>query len=147
AKRSRDNLIEDLLNATLVYVAGDAEPVGGMLLETKVHEAARSCLDRLYPKFHEADHPDWHRVIERSRKGDGDALEAAGPKGDPDEPPVCSAVLGYVGSGKKGTDVRKRFANPPYGWPQDAIDAALVVLHRAGMVQARLGGEPVTKGK
>jgi hypothetical protein len=147
AKRSRDNLIEDLLNATLVYVAGDAEPVGGMLLETKVHEAARSCLDRLYPKFHEADHPDWHRVIERSRKGDGDALEVAGHKGDPDKHPVCAAVLSFVGSGKKGTEVRKRFAGPPYGWPQDAIDAALVVLHRAGMIQARLGGEPVAKGK
>jgi hypothetical protein len=147
ARKSRDDLIEDLLNATQVYVAGDADPVGGMLLETKVHEAARSCLDRLYPRFHESDHPDWHRVIDRSRKGDGDALEAVGHKGDPDKHPVCSAVLGYVGSGKKGTDVRKRFANPPYGWPQDAIDSALVVLHGAGMIQARLSGELVTKGK
>jgi hypothetical protein len=147
AKKGRDNLIEDLLNATLVYVAGDAEPVGGMLLETKVHEAARSCLDRLYPKFHEADHPDWHRVIERSRKGDGDALAAVGHKGDPDKHPVCSTVLAFVGSGKKGTEIRKRFANPPYGWPQDAIDAVLMVLHASGMLQARLNGEPVAKGK
>jgi hypothetical protein len=146
-KKNRDNLIEDLLNATQVYVAGDAESVGGMLLETKVHEAARSCLDRLYPRFHEADHPDWHRVIDRSRKGDGDALEAVGHKGDPDKHPVCSAILNYVGSGKKGTEVRKRFAIPPYGYPQDATDAALVVLHRAGMLQARLGGELVAKGK
>ncbi len=35
ARRNRDNLIEDLLNSTQVYIAGDAEPVGGMLLETK----------------------------------------------------------------------------------------------------------------
>ena len=68
ARRSRDNLIEDLLNSTQVYIAGDAEPVGGMLLETKVHEAARACLDRLYPRFHEADHPDWHKVIERAQR-------------------------------------------------------------------------------
>ena len=147
ARKSRDNLIEDLLNSTQVYVAGDAEQVGGMLLETKVHEAARACLDRLYPKFHEADHPDWHKVIERARKGDGDALEVVGHKGDPDQHPVCAAVLSFVGSGKEGTKVRKQFANPPYGWPQDAVDAALIVLHGAGMLQARHSNEPVAKGK
>jgi len=147
ARKSRDNLVEDLLNSTLVYVAGDAEPVGGMLLETKVHEAAKACLDRLYPKFDEADHPEWHKVIERARKGDSDALEVVGHKGDPDQHPVCSAVLSFVGSGKEGTKVRKQFANPPYGWPQDAIDAALIVLHGAGMLQARHNNELVAQRK
>jgi hypothetical protein len=147
AEKTRNTMIDDLLNATQVYVAGDGEPVGGMLLETKVHEAARSCLDRLYPRFHEADHTDWHRVIDRTRKGDGDALDVLGHKGDPDKHPVCAAVLSYVGSGRKGTEVRKQFASPPCGWPQDAIDAALMVLHASGMLQARLNNEPVAKGK
>lgn len=147
AKRVRDNLIEELLNAAQVYLAGDAEPVAGMLLETKVHAAAGSCLDRLYPRFHEADHPDWHRVIDRAKKGDGDALEVVGHKGDPDKHPVCAAILGFVGSGKEGTKVRKQFAGPPFGWGQDAIDAALMVLSGAGMLQARSGGEVVAKGK
>ncbi len=147
AKKTRDDLIEDLLNSSQVYVAGEAEPVGGMLLETKVHEAARACLDRLYPRFHDADHTEWHRVIERARKGDSDALEVVGHKADPDQHPVCSAVLSFVGSGKEGTKVRKQFANPPYGWPQDAIDAALIVLHRAGLLQARHSNEPVAQGK
>ena len=61
--------------------------------------------------------------------------------------PVCKAILDYVGSGKKGTDIRKHFGNPPYGWPQDAIDAALIVLHTGGQVQARSGGEMIVKGK
>jgi len=147
AKKTRDNLIEELLNASQVYVAGDAEPVGGMLLETKVHAAAVACLDRLYPRFHEADHTDWHRVIDRARKGDGDAMEVVGHKGDPDKHPVCAAILGFVGSGKEGTKVRKQFVGPPCGWPQDAIDAALMVLSGAGMLQARSGGEMVPKGK
>jgi hypothetical protein len=147
ARKNRDSLIEDLLNSALVYIAGDAEPVGGMLLETKVHEAAKACLDRLYPKFDEADHPEWHKVIERARKGDSDALEVVGHKGDPDQHPVCSAVLSFVGSGKEGTKVRKQFANPPYGWPQDAIDAALIVLHGAGMLQARHNNELVAQRK
>jgi hypothetical protein len=63
----------------------------------------------------------------------------------PEQPAVW--VSGFYGSGKEGTKVRKQFAGPPYGWPQDAIDAALIVLHTAGMLQARLGGEPVAKGK
>jgi hypothetical protein len=147
SKKKRDNLIEDLLNAARVYIAGDAEPVGGMLLETKVHSAAGACLDRLYPRFHEADHPDWHRVIDRAKKGDGDALEVVGHKGDPDKHLVCAAILGFVGNGKEGTKIRKQFANSPYGWPQDAIDAALMVLSGAGMLQARSGGEIVAKGK
>ena len=147
AKRNRDNLIEELLNASQVYVAGDAEPVGGMLLETKVHAAAVACLDRLYPRFHEADHTDWHKVIDRAKKGDGDALEVVGYKGDPDQHPVCAAILEFVGSGKEGTKVRKQFAGPKFGWPQDAIDAAMMVLHRADKLQARFGGETVAKGK
>lgn len=147
AKTNRDNLIEEVLNATQVYVAGDAEPIGGMLLETKVHEAARACLDRLYPRFHEADHTDWHRVIDRAKKGDGDALEAIGYKGDADKHPVCAAILDFVGSGKEGTKIRKQFVSPPYGWPQDAIDAALMVLSGAGMLQARASGVTIAKGK
>jgi hypothetical protein len=55
--------------------------------------------------------------------------------------------MDYVGSGKKGTDVRKQFGGRKYGWPQDAIDAALIVLLQADGVQARAGSEPVLKGK
>ena len=101
----------------------------------------------MFPQFHQADTPDWHKVIERGKKGDGDALAAVGHKGDPDTHPVCKAVRDFVGSGKKGTDIRKQFAAPPYGWPQDAIDAALFVLFNAGTLQARSGTEVLPKGK
>jgi hypothetical protein len=146
AERTRDNLINDILNDTAIYIAG-GDPVNGLLLETKVQDAARACLDRLYPQFHLADSPDWHKVIERARKGDGDALAAVGHKGDPTSHAVCKAVIDYVGSGKKGTDVRKHFDVPPWGWPQDAIDAALVLLSSIGVLQARSGAEPIAKGK
>ena len=146
AHQKRDGLINDILNETAVYLAG-GDLVNGLLLEAKVQDAAKSCLDRLFPQFHQADSPDWHKVIERARKGDGDALAAVGHKGDPDAHPVCKAVLEFVGSGKKGTDVRKNFGNPQYGWPQDAIDAALIVLFNAGLLQARTGGEAIPKGK
>ncbi len=146
ARRNRDNLIADALNETAVYVAG-GDSVSGALLEQKVQEAARACLDRLYPLFHQVDSPDWPKVLQRAQKGDGDALSAVGHKAGPETHPVCKAIMDFVGSGKKGTDVRKQFGGPKYGWPQDAIDAALVVLHHAGAVQARAGAEPIVKGK
>ena len=146
AQRTRDSIIIDILNETAIYLAG-GEAVNGLMLETKVQDAAKSCLDRLYPQFHLADSPDWHKVFERAKKGDGDALTAVGHKGDPTNHAVCKAVIDYVGSGKKGTDVRKHFAGPPWGWPQDAIDAALVLLSSIGVTQARSGTEPIAKGK
>ncbi len=86
-------------------------------------------------------------MIERGKKGDGDALTAIGHKGDPDTHPVCKAVRDFVGSGKRGTDIRKKFTAPPYGWPQDAIDAVLFVLFNVGTLQARSGTEVLPKGK
>ncbi|MBA4188926.1 MAG: BREX system P-loop protein BrxC [Planctomycetaceae bacterium] len=145
ALRTRDGLINDILNETAVYMAG-GDPVAGVLLEAKVLDGVRTCLDRLYSQFHQADSADWHKVIERSRKGDGDALAAVSHKGDPESHPVSKAVLAFVGSGKKGTDIRKQFGGPPYGWPQDAVDAALIVLTAAGSLQARTATGPVGKG-
>ena len=130
AKTTRDDLIEELLNSTQIYIAADVDPVGGMLLETKVQDAAKACLDRLYKEFPKADHPDWHKVIERSRKGDGDALEAVGHKDDPDKHPVCASILAYVGSGKNRS-LSPQAVRQPIGWPQDAIDAALIRLDGA----------------
>jgi len=112
-----------------------------------VQEAAKACLDRLFPQFHQADSPDWHKVIDRARRGDGDPLTVVGHTGDPEAHPVCNALLNYVGSGKKGTEIRKHFSGSTYGWPQDAIDAALIVLCNAGLLQARSGPAPVAKGK
>jgi hypothetical protein len=146
ARRTRDTITNETLNTTAVYIAG-GDLVNGILLEAKVQDAAKSCLDRLFPLFHQADSPDWPKVIERSKKGDGDALSAVGHKGDPTSHAVCKALIAYVGSGKKGTDVRKQFAGPPWGWPKDAIDAALILLSSIGVFQARSGTEPIAKGK
>lgn len=146
AQRARDTIINEILDESIVYIAG-GDPVYGMLLESKVQDASRACLDRLYPLFHLADSADWHKVIDRSRNGDGDALAAVGHKGDPEAHAVCKAILEFVGSGKKGNEIRKHFGAPPYGWPQDAIDAALMVLFGGGQLRAVAGHEPITKGK
>ncbi len=146
AQRTRDDLINEILNDAAIYIAG-GDLVPGMLLEKKVEDAAKACLDRLFPQFNLADSPEWHKVIERAKKGDGDALSAVGHKGDPDAQPVCSAILSFVGSGKKGNEVRKQFQGTSYGWPIDAIDGGLMALLNAGVIQARNGSEPITVKK
>jgi len=146
SQRARDKLITDVLDEMQVHLAG-GDSIGGTLLTQKIQDAATLCLDRLYPLFHQADSADWHKVIDRARKGDGDALAAIGHKGEPKDHPVCKAILDYVGSGKKGSDIRKQFGGTKYGWPQDAIDTALTVLFNAGTIHARIGAEPVAKGK
>jgi hypothetical protein len=146
AQQTRDNIVNEILNETAIYIAG-GDQVNGLILENKVQDAAKSCLDRLFPQFHLADSPDWHKVFERAKKGDGDALAAVGHKGDPASHAVCKAVIDYAGSGQRGTDIRKQFAGPPWGWPQDAIDAALVLLSSIGVMQARSGTELIARGK
>jgi hypothetical protein len=145
-QQKRDGIIHDILNNAAIYIAG-GDPLGGSLLTEKVREAALACIDRLYPQFYIADSPHWHKVIERSKKGDGDALAAVGHSGDPEAHPVCSAILNYVGSGKKGSEIRQHFADPPYGWPRDAVDATLFVLCNGGLLQAKSGSAALSKGK
>ena len=89
----------------------------------------RGRLDRrLYPQFDVADHPKWGKVIDRARKGDGAALEAVGHTEEVDKHPVPSAILKFVGVGKKGAEIRKNFDDSPYGWPRDAIDGGTLRL-------------------
>jgi hypothetical protein len=146
ALQERDRILTDVLNRTRVFTAGGDE-VPGALLDQKVHAAATACLVRLYPKFDPADSADWHKVFEQAKKGDPDALAKVSHKGEAKAHPVCKAVLDHVGSGKKGTAVRKFFGDPPYGWPQDAVDAALVVLTQAGLVQAKNNNDPLAAAK
>ena len=148
AEQTLQRVLDEILDAALVYVAG-GDLVEASTLADKIQEAAGRCLLRLFPLFPQADKPakDWEKVGKQAREGHGDALSAVGFTGPPEDHPVCKAVLSYVGSGKKGTEVRKQFGGPTYGWPQDAIDAALTLLHLTGALQARSGNEPIAKKK
>lgn len=58
--------------------------------------------------------------------------------------PVAREVLAALGDAASGGDARRRFMAPPFGWPKDAIDAALVALCRGGTLRATLNGQPAT---
>jgi hypothetical protein len=57
---------------------------------------------------------------------------------------VCKEILQFLpGSWTKGAEVRRHFAEAPFGWPQDAVDGSLVALVGAGALGARQNGEDV----
>ena len=100
-----------------------------------VLKASDNALKRLYPQFHTADHDGWSKVYEKAKKGAPDALKAVYYNGEPARNPVCKAILGFIGSGKKGVDLRARFESSPYGWSRDAVDGGLQVLLVAGLIR------------
>jgi len=132
----RDELIGGIVGGAKVFKGGGAElyPVD---FSEKVREAARDALERMFPRFKDADHKGWPAVITRAKSGDDSPLHVVDWTGAVEQHPVCKEVLREVGSGKSGSNVRKALVASPYGWPQDAIDGALVALHASGHLQAR----------
>src|SRR5262249_22197747 len=63
--------------------------------------------------------------------------------GDAATHPVCSAVLAAVGAGRRGGEIIKQFEASPYGWPVEAVCAALVLLSSSGYLRASHAGAPV----
>ena len=139
AEQSLHTLVAKVIDGAKVFQGGGSERPEATMLD-KVREAAVASLSRLFYQFGDADDPRWQKVIERARKGAEHPLEALDYSGKTEEHPVCSAVLSYVGSGKKGKEARSHFSDPPYGWPRDAIDAALISLFGAGHLRATTNG-------
>ena len=132
-------LVAQIIDGAKVLQGGGNERLEASLPE-KVKAAAEASLVRLFPEFHKADDDRWAQVIERARRGDEHPLEAVEFSGKTDEHPVGAAVLLFVGSGKKGRAVRAHFSAPPYGWPRDAVDAALISLFGTGHLRATANG-------
>ena len=132
---------QEILKGARVFLAGGSEYVRNTLVES-VLDGARDALDRLYPSFEAADFR-WETALKRARSGDGSALAAIGYHGAVEQHAVCDALLKYIGAGKKGNKVRKEFSGGSYGWPQDAIDTALILLTHTEHLQARFQGKAV----
>ena len=142
AANSQRDLVAAIVGDAKVYQGGGSERLGATL-QDKIREAADASLDRLFHDFRDADDDRWSKVIERARKGDEHPLEVLDYDGKTEDHRVCSAVLSFIGSGKKGKEIRDHFSAPPYGWPRDAIDAALISLFGAGHLRATTNGTPL----
>ena len=138
ARKQEQYLLQEIFDGVRVFKAGGDEITSADDLTDKVEHAARASLVRLFGEFDAADHIAWGKVYDRARKDGGEsALELVNHTGDVDKHPVCSAILKYIGPGKKGAEIREQFKAAPFGWPQDAIDGGLFTLLAAGLIKAQ----------
>ncbi len=146
ARNSLRALVGEVIAGAKAFHGGGTELLQASLTE-KIRAGATASLDRLFPSFRQADDTHWRTVIERARKGAGNPLEAVGHMGKTEDHAVCSAVLSFIGSGRKGREVRTHFGAPPFGWPRDAVDAALICLFESDHLRATMNGTAVARGQ
>jgi len=141
------SLFSDVVAHARVFQGGGSE-VTTSALRPAVEIAANRSLIRMFPKFGAADDPNWAKVVVKARDGAPDALEAIGHHGEPITHPVCKEVLAAVSAGgTKGADLHKRFAAPPYGWPKDSVNGAILTLLAAGNIRATQDGKDLAGPK
>lgn len=134
ADRAVREIVDAAARQAEVVLAGGSVQ-SGTYLKDRLYAAAQNALIRLYPRFDTADDPGWERVVKAAQAGQTDALKAVGHNGPPDTNPVCQEIRARLGAGRKGKELRDEFEDAPYGWPQDAIDGALLVMAHAGLVR------------
>jgi len=148
AVQQRDSLVRDIVGAAKVYQGGASELLDSTLDE-KLKAGAEESLKRLFPRFKEADFAAsaWEAALKRARDGADNPLSPLKHEGAIEQHPVCQQVLTTVGSGKTGTQVRRELEASPFGWPRDAVDTALIALHRSQHLNATLNGVPIVAGQ
>lgn len=148
AEKERDEIVRELMEAAHVYLGGGSEVFGESLRE-KLDAAAGAAAARMYPRFGEADartHA-WEAALKRAKEGSDQPLVPVGWSGATEDHAVVREVLMRIGAGARGSELRKLLEGPPYGWPRDAIDTALIALHRAGTLRATLNGQLLAAGQ
>jgi hypothetical protein len=148
ATARREQVVARIVQAVKVFQGGGNERLE-LMLEDKLRAAAEASLERLFPRFAEADAlaTQWESAIKRAREGADQPFQPVGHVAAIEDHPVCRQVLTTVGGGSSGTALRKALGGTPFGWPRDAVDAALIALHRSQHVSATLNGQPVALGQ
>lgn len=137
AEKEIETIVGKLFEGVRVFQAGGQDVTDGADLTERLNRAVKSSVIRLYREFDIADQKGWDKVLDEARKGNAEAMRAVGHLQEPKSHPVCQKLLGFIGTGKKGADIRDNFESPPYGWPRDTIDGALYILLAAGELKAR----------
>jgi hypothetical protein len=142
ATKTVQSLVKEIVGQAKLYQGGGNEVIR-LTIADQVEAAAGDSLVRLFPRFKEADGAHWDTVIKRAREGADNPFQVVGHAGALETHPVCQQVLSTIGAGRSGADIRKELQAPLLGWPKDAIDAALIALHAAGVVTAVANGEVI----
>lgn len=146
AGSDRDRLIRDVVANTRVFQGGGSE-VLLLALDERIKAATDASLIRMFPRFKDADSGAWEAVIKRAREGADHPFQPTGHTDATEKHAVCQQVIASIGAGKSGSDVRKALGGSPFGWPRDAVDAALIALHRLQHITATLNGQAVPLGQ
>jgi hypothetical protein len=145
AEQARDEIVREVIRAAKVLQGGGSEVFGDGLAE-KLATGAEASLARLFHRFDEGDHRAWEAAVRRARDGSDQPFKVVGWDGPTEDHPVGKEVLARVGAGARGSEIHKALKAAPYGWPQDAIDAALIALHRSNHLRVLRNGQPVPAG-
>jgi hypothetical protein len=145
AEAARDEILREVLRAAVALQGGGNELFGDDLT-AKIAAGAQASLARLFPRFDEGDHKAWEAAVKRARDGSDQPFKVVGWDGATEEHPVAREVLLRAASIVKGSEVHRGLKAAPYGWPQDAIDAALTALHRSGHLRATKNGQAMAPG-
>jgi hypothetical protein len=146
AVRDRDQLVREVLANTKVFQGGGSEVLLSSLDE-RIKAASDASLVRLFPRFKEADSAAWEAVIKRAREGADHPFQPVGHTDATEKHAVCLQVLATIGAGKSGSDIRRSLGGVPFGWPRDAVDGALIALHRLQHITATLNGQAIALGQ
>lgn len=144
----RDMLVNEITHHAKVFQGGGNE-VLCLEFADKLREAAEDSLIRMFPRFKEADAAPrvWEAVIKRARDGAEHPFQPTGHSDATEKHPVCQQVIATIGAGCTGSDIRKKLRSSPFGWPQDAINSAIIALHRMQHITATLNGVAVAPGQ
>ena len=142
AAEARDGIVRDLLRGARVLQGGGSE-VFGDDLAARIARGAEASLARLHPRFDEGDGAYWGTAVKRAREKSDRPFAPLGWEQDAADHPVAKEVMTTVGPGAKGTEIHRALGAAPFGWPRDAIDAALLALVGAGRLRAERAGQPL----
>ncbi len=138
--------IKDIFRSAKVFQGGGHELTFTSLSES-LQNAALAAVSRRYPRFGEADFAQWETVIQRAKAGSDASFSPVGYAGAVEDHPVSREVLRVMGNGATGNKIRKDLSAAPFGWPNDAMDAALITMHRAGFIRATRNGNLLAPGQ
>ena len=142
----RDGLIRDVVANAKVFQGGGSE-VLLTSLDDRIKAATDASLVRMFPRFKESDSAAWEVVIKRARDGADHPFQPTGHTDATEKHAVCQQVVTTIGAGKSGSDVRRTLGGTPFGWPRDAVDAALIALHQLQHLTATLNGQAIPLGQ
>ena len=143
-----DLLREAVANAQVFQGGGQAVDEGNTLDE-RLRKAAADGAARLFKHFAMADVAGWPQAYQDAAKGLVDALQRVGHMTPAETHPAAQEILAHIGAGAlKGSKLRERFMGSPYGWSNEAVNAALAVLFAVGQLRVTTpGGLPLAAGK